>query len=641
MLLACAGSLLAASSALAEPSIEMSLAAPLSAVGAPLEVNLSASLGGRWVNASTVVEVRGPGSPKAGGTEWPVAARVESSHGDLEAGVSRLTVTLEPTDLPEPGAYLLSVDLTAEGGKRVSTSVWCGRISNLPEPVDVAVVLPLASGIRRDPTGVFVDDFVQGAVIPRADQEGSLYGLFSTIEQNPDWHMTLGVEPLFLAQIRDVADGYEARGVGDAVTEVRAGEGAAADAEQALATLRGVAALDSIQVMPAPYAMPALPILAREGWTDGFEQMQLGKMELQSTLQMPTIPDGAYAPGLDITTDSLGAFSGASIDYVVVRHEVTRDLAEASAADRRPVRVQNQDNDRLTLVFADEELRAAMAPPWDSGRFAAALAADLAKDGTGLLVAAPADDYAMPPAGYLRELGSLLTSAPWIRTLTLEEALRTTPPETRPIFLSRYGGFVEGYVGRQFVEGLQTAHAAVDALAGAADSERTPLDDLRRMLFEAESRYWFVPDVAPGVANLGLSYLEAIDRAVAAEFDKVDVAGDRSVIIVGGEGEVPVAIVNQAGYPMNVRLVVRGAGVEAKDGGDMDVTLSTQENVFSIPVTVPTGRSSVGVQVMAGDMLIDQKTIEIRSIAVGPVVAWVLAIVVLGGLTVWAILRFR
>src|SRR5680860_1793898 len=89
------------SSALAEPSIELSLAAPLSAVGAPLEVNLSASLGGRWVNASTVVEVRGPGSPMAGGTEGPVTARVESAPGDLEAGVSRLTVTLEPTDLPE------------------------------------------------------------------------------------------------------------------------------------------------------------------------------------------------------------------------------------------------------------------------------------------------------------------------------------------------------------------------------------------------------------------------------------------------------------------------------------------------------------------------------------------------------------
>ena len=88
-------------------------------------------------------------------------------------------------------------------------------------------------------------------------------------------------------------------------------------------------------------------------------------------------------------------------------------------------------------------------------------------------------------------------------------------------------------------------------------------------------------------------------------------------------------------------MVVTGAGVKTEDGGVMDVTLSTQENVFSIPVNVPAGRSSVDVQVKAGDILIDQETIEIRSIAVGPVVAWVTAIVVLVGATVWAILRFR
>jgi len=502
-------------------------------------------------------------------------------------------------------------------------------------------VIPVASGVRRDPGGAFVDDFVQTAVIPRADQEGSLYGLFGAIDQNRDWHLTLGVEPLFLAQIRDLADGYRERTDGGDVAEVPAGEGAAPDAEQALTTLSRVVSLDAMQAIPAPYAMPALPILAREDWGDGFEQMQLGKLEFQSTLQVSAVPDGAYAPGLEITTDSLEAFSRASIGYVVVREEVAHDLAEAPATRRRPVRVQNGDNDRLTLMLADEELQAAMAPPWDSARFAAAVAATLAQGGTGLLVAAPVDDYVLPPVGYLNELGALLTSTPWIRTLTLEEALREWPPATRPIFLSRYGGFVEGYVGREFVEGLRTAHASVAALAGAADSERAPLDSLRRMLFEAESRYWFVAGVDPKVANLGLSYLDAIDRAVTEEFDKVDIVGDKSVIIVGGTGEVPVAIVNQAGYPMNVRVTVVGSGVEVGDGGVLDVSLATQENVFSIPVTVAGGRSTVEVQVTAGDTIVDQAMIEIRSIAVGPVVAWVVAIVALIVLIGWAILRFR
>lgn len=639
--LACSGSLVAASPAGAEPSIKITPAAPLSAVGAPLEVTLTASLGGLWAGASTVIEVRGPGSTLTTSADWPVRARVETQHGDLGAGKNRLTVTLDPGDLPVPGAYLLRADLVAEGGKRVSTEIWCGRISDLPEQVDVAVLIPVVSGVRRDPGGVFVDDLVRNAVSPRAEHGGSLFGLFSAIEQNPNWHLTLGIEPLFLAQIRDLSDGYQERIGRGAVTEVPAGTGAALDAEQSLATLRGVVALEQIQAIPTPYAMPALPVLAREGWEDGFEQMQLGKLEFQSTLEMPGAPDGAYAPGLDITTDSLSTFSRASIDYLVVREEVARDLAEAPATLRRPVRVQNRDNDRLTLVFADEELRAAMAPPWDSARFAAALAATVAKEGSGLIVATPSDEYGMPPADYLRELGALLTAAPWIRTQTLDEALRENPPDTRPVSLSRYGGFVEGYVEREFVEGLKTAHAAVDALAGAADSDRAPVQDLRRMLYEAESRYWFVAGADPHVANLGLSYLDAIEGAVAEEFDAIDVAGDKSVIIVGESGEVPVAVVNKAGYPMALRLVVTGDGVEIEDGGVLDVNLATQENIFSLPVTVSGGRSVVEVQVLAGDIMVDQETIEIRSIPVGPVVAWVAAIVAVIGLVGWAIIRRR
>ncbi|HZK49520.1 MAG TPA: hypothetical protein VFD74_07970, partial [Thermoleophilia bacterium] len=211
----------------------MSLAAPVSAVGASLDLSLAISLDGPWIDASTVVEVRGPGSPMAGGAEWPVVARIERREGDLGSGEFGLDITLQPEDLPEPGAYLLSVDLIGADGKRLTTRSWCGRISNLPARVDLAVVLPVVSGIRRDPEGAFIDDLVQRAVVPEADQEGSLYGLFSAVEQNRDWHLTLGVEPLFLAQLRDLADGYRERIGGGAVREVPAGEGAARDAEQA------------------------------------------------------------------------------------------------------------------------------------------------------------------------------------------------------------------------------------------------------------------------------------------------------------------------------------------------------------------------------------------------------------------------
>ncbi|MHB8870335.1 MAG: hypothetical protein ACYC6T_07375 [Thermoleophilia bacterium] len=640
LLLLLAGSLVAVPPARAQPELRAEAVAHLSAVGAPVDVRIASTLGGPWPGAVAVVEVRGPGSPMAGGKEWPVTARVELPLGDPSSELEAV-LTLSADDLPAQGAYLLTARVTADGGKSMSAELWVGRVSNLPGRVDLAVVWPLAFGSHRDPQGAFVDDVVQRAVVPRADDEGSLFGLFKAIDQFSDWRMTLAVEPLLLAQIRDVADGFAVRTDDGETQETPAGEEASAFAEQTLATFRDVVALETVQVIPAPYAMPALSVLAREGWDDGFEQMQLGKLEIQSTLQLSAIPDAAYAPGLDITTDSLAAFSRASIDYIVTRADVTRDLAEAPVDRRRPVRVQNRENDRLTLVMVDEELRAALTPPWDVGRFAAALAATLDGGGVGPLVAAPADDYARPPAAYVRQLGELLAGTPWINTLTLEDVIRRSPPETRPVFLSRYGGYVDGYTAQSHLEGLRDAHAAVAALAAATDAERAPLDALRRRLFEAESRYWLASGVDPAVANLGLAIVESVTQAVASEFDKVDVAGDKSVIVVGNEGRVPVAVVNQSGYPLRVRIVLSGEGIEFLEGSELEVDLGLQETIFDVPVVLSKGRTEMTVEIKAGDLVMETETIQVRSIAVGPVVAWVVAIVSLLVLIGWAVLRLR
>lgn len=640
LLLLIVGSLADAAPARAQPELRAEAGALLSSVGAPLEVRLTSALGGPWPGAVAVVEVRGPGSPRAGGADWPVAARVEVPLGDLTGDIESV-VALSPGDLPSPGAYLLTASVSAGGDKLITADLWVGRVADLPGTVDLAVVWPLAFGSHRDPRGVFVDDVVQRAVVPRAGDEGSLFGLFKAIDDHPGWRMTLAAEPLLLAQIRDVADGFTRLTAEGTTEEVPAEAQDALFAEQALTTLRDVVSLESVQVIPTPYALPALPVLAAEGWDDGFEQMQLGKLEVQSTLQLAAIPDAAYPPGLEITTDSLEAFSRASIDYVVARADVARDLAEAPADRRRPVRVQGRENERLTLILVDEELRAALAPPWDVGRFAAALAAAVAGGGAGPVVAAPADEYSRPPAAYLAELGGLLGATSWVRTMTLDDVIRESPRETRPIFLSRYGGHVDGYTARAHLEGLREAHAVAGALAGAADSERAPLDDLRRLLFEAESRYWFVAGVDPTVANLGLSYTESVIEAVAAEFDKVDVAGDKSVIIVGSEGGVPVAVVNQTGYPLEVRILLKGEGIEFATGAEFDVDLGVQETIFEVPVVLSKGRTDMTVEIRAGDLVVDSETIQVRSIAVGPVVAWLVAIASLLVLIAWAVLRLR
>jgi hypothetical protein len=145
----------------------------------------------------------------------------------------------------------------------------------------------------------------------------------------------------------------------------------------------------------------------------------------------------------------------------------------------------------------------------------------------------------------------------------------------------------------------------------------------------AESRYWFVRGVDPRIANVGLSYVRAASDLVAGEFDKVDVAGDKSVVVVGRQGDVPVAIVNRTGYPLDVRLVMSGEGVELSKAATTSVTLQPQENVFSFPARFLRDSSLLTVRVMAGTTVVDETTIRVRSISAGSVIPWVAGVVLL------------
>lgn len=627
--------------AAASPELAVSVAAPLSAVGAPLDVRLESTLGGPWPRARVRLEVMGPAVPSAGVAGLAVRGRVrEQNLGDLAARLDT-TVTLPAEWLADPGAYLVRATVTSGTAKVMTAELWLGKVASLPDPVDLAFVWPVASGIHRNPEGAFVDRAVQGLVVPRAETPGSLFALFSAVDEFPQWHMTLAVEPVLLAQIRDLTDGFTELDESGAPVVVEKEADTAKRALEALATFRRVAALESVQVIPGPYAMPALPLLAREEWQDGFDQMQLGKAELQSTLQLVDTLEGAYPPGLEVTTDSLQAFSRASIGYVVAGPDVARDLAEPPADLQTPVRVRDRANNRLTLVFADRELRAALAPPWDSNRFAAALAAALAAGKRGPFVAVPAGDYELPPAAFLRGVGRLLVQAPWIRTQTLAEMLSAHPPDTRPVFLSRYGGYVDSFVGQTFLDGLRAAHSDLSDLAKAAKADRDPLGALRLLLYQAESRYWFVAGLDPAVANVGLSYIEAVRKGVAAEFDKVDVARDKAVIIFGRQGDVPVAVVNKTGYPLDVELAFSGEGVDFGAGARRKVTLGLQENVFTVPAVTSRNRVTVQVQVLSGRTIVDAATVSIRSISAGAVVPWAVGVVALLAGVVVAVRRLR
>ena len=392
-------------------------------------------------------------------------------------------------------------------------------------------------------------------------------------------------------------------------------------------------------MIPTPYANPAYTLLAAERWTDGADQMRLAKSSLQQMLGLVAAPDGAYAPGLELTTQSLGYFSQASIDYVVASEEVTADLAEEPEDPLAPLRMQDLDGNRLSLLPASRHLRATVASPWDVELFLVTLAAELGSGKTGPFVVAPAEDFGIPPSSYLRSLGEQLGRLQWLKTLTLEELVEAHPPGTRPVLLSRYGAPLEGFVDQSMMESLRTTHAAFVDLDQAAGPGASWLSPIRLMLYLAESRYWMAPGTSPQVANLGLSYQDAVNRRVRAEFDKVQVVPGQAVTVPSGEGQVPVNVQNGTGYPIKVQVMMSGEGVDASDGASQTVELAPDINTVTYTVGMSGGSATVRITLVAGNTTVAAGDVQLRSVSPMWFIPWLAGGVVALAAAAWLVVR--
>ena len=225
-------------------------------------------------------------------TTTTVSARVGADTA-LETGVLEAEVTV-PGEAPgRSGAYLVVVEVKVGAEVVASGQAWIGKAQPRETPLDLAFVWPVSLGIHRDPEGVFYDRVLEEAVAPTATGAGDLRGLLGLTGRFSDWDFTLALEPVLLTQLRDMADGYICVDASGVRTEVKSDDPAAKNAAEVLTALKGLGSDQSLEVAVSPYSGADLGALAARGWRDGFEQIQMGKQEIQQTmgLQAPLTGD--------------------------------------------------------------------------------------------------------------------------------------------------------------------------------------------------------------------------------------------------------------------------------------------------------------------------------------------------------------
>jgi hypothetical protein len=386
------------------------------------------------------------------------------------------------------------------------------------------------------------------------------------------------------------------------------------------------------------YSGANLGLLAIQGWRDGFAQIQMGKQELAQSLGLGLPPTGAYSPGLTVTGGSLGAYGQASIDHVLVDASVAADLNEKVPADTVAVRVHDEANDRVTLVFADSALRRLMASPWDPTALFAGIAAVLASGERDVLVLTPDPEFTLPPQAYLDAIGEELAKDSWIRTETMSDLLRAHSPDARPVLLGGQAEHPSGYLAETLFSTVGSAHAVVDDLAAGADSASLSLETARRSLYTAESRWWYRPGATPDEASAGLAYAVQAETLGKEALAKIRLTGVKDRFVFGHHGDVTVAVRNDGDSAVTVDLYLAGDGLSFPQGDMVKVRLEPGGNDVAIPVIGTSSSRTLVARLVLGKTVLGEQSASLRFLTVSQVLPWAALAAVLTILVVAAAL---
>jgi hypothetical protein len=635
---------------------------PVSAVGS---LTVTAQKGLSLVTESEALTIQGPGLLSSSQTtivihlSGPATITQLSETSPLLANAGTVTYTVDPAadmspdgsihgrivipsgTLPAPGAYLAQVEVVGGTVIQATGSLWFGKVASQQDSIDVACVWPLTLGIHRNADGVFFDRVLEDVVAGANGGSDEVAGLTALAGKFPNWEFTLAVEPIVLSQLRDMADGYARVDDAGVRQEVRADEEPAKNAAAALSALKDLLASEKREVAVTPYAGPSMEALAKKGWRDGLQQLQLGKQVAQQILGLSGTVSGAYAPDLDITTDSLASYGQASIDHVVVSSSVAADLVESTPAGAVTARVRDKDNQRVTLVFADEQMQALMSPPWDIGLFYAGLAAELASGSRSALVITPAPGATIPPAAYLQAVGYALQQFSWMRTVTVSGLVRAHSPGSRPVLLDRSSPASPGYIAQGMQAGIEAAHQAVEDIADAAGPGRQLIENAQALLYTAESRWWSLPDTSPKVASVGLLYAERARALAEAELAKVTTAGFRSTSIHGRGGTVGLLIDNAATYPVKVEVRLEPEGMTLPDGKSLQVEAQPGRTEIPIRVTKNRGTPHLRATLAAGTHILGTTAHSVRFVTVIVFLPWAVGTLVVIAIAAATVLTVR
>jgi hypothetical protein len=527
----------------------------------------------------TVAKPLGPGQSRVVKIDEPVEALLQS-----------------PFD--EEGIYPATISLLDLGGATLIDSLTTHLMFYPEDPesrLNFVVAVPLNELPARGPDNVF--DFGVTGSRPTLEESlserGWLRKTLDELSRLAGGRLRIGLAPTprLVEEIADMSDGYR-RG------DEQVGEDDP-EAERAAAFIDDLSELlntDGVQPLLVPYANPDLPSLAASGLDDHVgTQVAIGQAALDDALDVEIEPDWIFPPAGRLNSNSLALLrlssnagertfftqssleqpaspllSGCPIEELSFTCPVS---AETAGGETIGYQADPGLQQRLGNLAGTNEARL------DLQRFFAetAMIRQEQPGRSDRILQATLPSMWNPGPKLLRTLYRGLARAPWLKTVTPQEGLDLDiEPVPRRVI---------DEPARVTNELEDIDYGAIEAaldMVESFDSIGPPPALVQRLLgniLVSESRSWWMNDE---LLLRGEEYGQASLEEARAEMDKVSIEVNERITLTSRAEDIPVRVLNNAGYPVKVLLELNSTRLTFQDGGVR--TFDDGRTPLSVPV---------------------------------------------------------
>ncbi|MDR3686735.1 MAG: hypothetical protein P4L93_07260 [Coriobacteriia bacterium] len=528
----------------------------------------------------------------------------------------------------EAGVYPATFSIQANiNGSDITTQVVVPvRIyDSAKPPITVVVVAKVHARPMGDPSGNFgIDPAVATLAREQIDRIATM------VAGDTSARVTLAIAPVTLEEWRRIAsDGYRlASG-----TVVPASDPVPLAYGSTLAHLQQAIGTGRLELVTMGYVDPNLGDLSINRMNaDAAVQYDAGLSacfsSIQTTPSVGTVPAGGTVPA-----PMQSAVETRGVTYAVTDSELTRIGKRPVASGAYPV-----GGAQLTALVVDAQASRGL----EAADASATLAHTFGRLGTPsanqpLVVRIDLDDTVKDATATVGLALTTVETTPWTR-LALGESVHA-PKGARPVDFSPTvtKNAPVGFWAR--VRKARADATGLLAVLGPNDDQAT-VAQTNSLL--AESSTWSDPAATWKQAGSGLAFAGAAVDSANSLFSQIKMTAE-AVTLANSTGNIPVNIQNGSKQTLSVVLLCKtGGGVRVVGQRLIPTKLAPRETFVEIPIDMGSALyGKLTVQVMAGNVIVTKKTIDVRRSYLDRLALIGGIVVILGGMLIWIVLRVR